>query len=176
MRENKDIRLFFALWPSEALRERLHDAANGVPTEGAVRRVPRNNLHLTLHFIGNVYFEEMICLQRQARRVRADRFGFDIDCQGSFRKPRVAWLGCREAPAALGELQAQLGRQLRLCAYQPESRRYHPHVTVARKIEPVIDSAQFKPIRWAVTEFALVEVQQLENGVEYRVVETYPLK
>jgi len=176
MRQEKDIRLFFALWPDKALRERLHDAANGVPIEGAARRVPRNNLHLTLHFIGNAYFEEMICLQRQARRVWADKFSFDIDCQGSFSKPRVAWLGCGRAPTALGELQGQLGRQLRLCDYQPESRRYHPHVTVARKIEPVTDSAQFEPIPWAVTEFALIEVQQIENGVQYRVVETYPLK
>ncbi|MCP4334025.1 MAG: hypothetical protein GY785_15310, partial [Gammaproteobacteria bacterium] len=91
-------------------------------------------------------------------------------------KPRVAWLGCRQASAALGELQAQLGRQLRLCGYQPESRRYHPHVTVARKIESLTESAQFEPIPWAVTEFALVEVQQLENDVQYRIVETYPLK
>ena len=176
MREKKDIRLFFALWPGDALRERLHEAANGVSIEGAARRVPRNNLHLTLHFIGNTYFEEMICLQRQAGRVWADKFTFDIDCQGSFSKPRVAWLGCRQASAALGELQAQLGRQLRLCGYQPESRRYHPHVTVARKIEPVSDSVQFEPIAWTVTEFALIEVQQLESGVQYRVVETYPLK
>ncbi len=176
MRKEKDIRLFFALWPDEALRERLHDTANRVPIEGAARRVPRNNLHLTLHFIGNVYFEEMICLQRQARRVRADKFRFDIDCQGSFSKPRVAWLGCRDAPAALGELQAQLGRQLQLCGYQPEARRYHPHVTVARKIGPVTDCGPFGPIPWTVTEFALIEVEQLDNGVQYRVVESYPLQ
>jgi 2'-5' RNA ligase len=176
VRETKDIRLFFALWPDDDLRKRLRDAADGIPIEGAGRRVPQDNLHLTLHFIGNIYFEEMVCLQRQARRVRADNFSFDIDCRGSFNKPRVAWLGCRDAPAALGELQAQLGRQLQLCAYRPEARRYHPHVTVARKIAPLTDNAPFEPISWKVTEFALVEVQQLDKGVQYRVVETYPLQ
>jgi 2'-5' RNA ligase len=176
VREKKDIRLFFALWPDEALRERLHDVAGEVPVEGAARRVPRENLHMTLHFIGNVFFEEMTCLRRQARRVRADNFRFDIDCQGSFSKPRVAWLGCRDAPAAVAELQAQLGRQLKLCGYQPEARRYHPHVTVARKIEPTSDRLRFEPITWMVTEFALIKVRQLENGVQYRVVETYPLQ
>lgn len=175
MRENKDIRLFFALWPGEALRERLHSAANSVPTQGSARRVAHDNLHLTLHFIGNVYFEEMVCLQRQASRVRADKFQFDIDCQGFFNKPRVAWLGCTAASAALEELHAQLGRQLRLCGYQPEKRPYHPHVTVARKIGPVTGSGQFEPIPWMVTEFSLIEVQQIENGVQYRVVENYPL-
>ena len=175
MRDKKDIRLFFALWPGEALRERLHDAANGIPMADPARRVAYGNLHLTLHFIGNVYFEEMVCLQRQASRVKAEKFHFDIDCQGFFSKSRVAWLGCAEAPAALDELHAQLGRQLQLCGYQPEKRRYHPHVTVARKIGPVTDAWQSEAIPWAVAEFALVEVQQLENGVQYRVVETYPL-
>jgi len=52
VRENKDIRLFFALWPGEALRERLHGAANSIPTQGSARRVAHDNLHLTLHFIG----------------------------------------------------------------------------------------------------------------------------
>jgi len=175
VRENRDIRLFFALWPDEALRERLHGAANSISIAGAARRVVRNNLHLTLHFIGNVYFEEMVCLQRQASRVKADKFQFDIDWQGSFSKPRVAWLGSGAVSGALGELQAQLGRQLQLCGYQPEARDYHPHVTVARKIDAVSDSGPFEPIPWMVTEFALIEVQQLANGVQYRVVETYPL-
>jgi len=175
VREQKDIRLFFALWPDEALRGRLHGAAKGIPIAGAARRVPRNNLHLTLHFIGNVYFEEMVCLQRQARRVRADPFRFDIDCQGYFSKPRVAWLGCEKVPAALEARQAQLGRQLRLCASRPEKRRYHPHVTVARKIARAAGNAQFEPIAWEVSEFALIEVKQIDSGVQYCVVETYPL-
>ena len=175
MRESKDIRLFFALWPNETLRGRLHATANDISIEATARRVPRNNLHLTLHFIGNVYFEELACLQRQARRVSVDKFRFDIDCQGFFSKPRVAWLGCREVPAALDELQAQLGRQLRLCGYEPEKRRYHPHVTVARKIDSAGDAEEFDPISWMVGEFALIEVQQVPRGVQYRVVETYPL-
>jgi 2'-5' RNA ligase len=176
VREKKDIRLFFALWPDEDLRARLSAAADGIAIEGAARRVPANNLHLTLHFVGNVYFEEMVCLQRQAGRVRAESFRLDIDCQGSFKKPRLAWMGCSDAPAALGELQAQLGRQLQLCGFQSEARPYHPHVTVARKTEPLVEGGPLEPVTWMVTEFALIEVQQLENGVQYRAVETWPLQ
>ena len=137
--------------------------------------MPASNLHVTLHFIGNVYFEEMACLQEQARRVRSDHFRFEIDCPGSFRKPRVAWLGCREAPAELFELQLRLGRELQGCGFQPEKRPYHPHVTVARKIESPPGGGRFEPIRWDVNGFSLIEVQQRESGVQYHVVETYPL-
>ena len=30
-------------------------------------------------------------------------------------------------------------------------------------------------IPWAVENFALIEVRQIDNGVQYRVIETYPL-
>jgi 2'-5' RNA ligase len=175
VRQSKDVRLFFALWPPTALRRQLHEAACAIPLAAGARRVPRSNLHLTLHFIGNVYFAQMDCLQAVARRVDARRFRLDLDCQGFFARPRVAWLGCREIPSALVDLHRELGARLRSCDYQPELRPYHPHVTVARKTGPISTAVGFDPLCWAVNEFALVEVQAVENGVHYRVVETYPL-
>jgi 2'-5' RNA ligase len=175
VRENKDIRLFFALWPDAALRARLHRASNTISVERPARRVPHYNLHLTLHFIGNVLFGKMDCLRQQARLVEAAAFELSIDRQGHFSKPRVAWLGCREIPAGLREMHEQLGQRLQLCDYRPEARHYNPHVTVARKIGAIVDSASFAPIAWKVEAFSLVEVRQVENGVQYRVIETFPL-
>ena len=180
MREKKDIRLFFALWPDAALRQRLQEAATSIPVEAGGRRVPGANLHLTLHFIGNVYFEQMECLKAAARSVSTSGFDLTLDVQGYFKKPRVAWLGCGNPPAALGDLHRQLGRRLQTCEYQPEVRPYHPHVTVARKCGSIAADACFAPIDWPVTEFALVEVQAIKaksitKGVQYRAVETYPL-
>ena len=175
MREKKDIRLFFALWPDDVLRDQLHRAGNTVSVERPARRVPYSNLHLTLHFVGNVFFAQMDCLRQQARLVKADAFGLDIDCQGYFSRPRVAWLGCREIPAALNKLHERMGQCLQSCDYKPEARQYNPHVTVARKIGTITESASFAPITWKVDSFSLVEVCQIENGVQYRVIETYPL-
>jgi 2'-5' RNA ligase len=175
VREKKDIRLYFALWPQEALRQRLHEAAATIAVDSRGRRVPRANLHLTLHFIGNVYFAQMECLQRAARLVRAAAFDLTIDQQGYFNKPRVAWLGCSNPPAALDNLHWQLGRHLQSCEYRPEARPYQPHVTVARKIGPIGAESGFAAVDWRVTEFALIEVRAIENGVQYRAVETYPL-
>jgi 2'-5' RNA ligase len=175
VREKKDIRLYFALWPQETVRLRLDAAAATIAVDSQGRRVPRANLHLTLHFIGNVYLAQMECLQRAARLVRAAAFDLTIDQQGYFNKPRVAWLGCSNPPAALDDLHQQLGRHLQICDYEPEVRPYQPHVTVARKIGPIAAEADFAAVDWRVTEFALIEVRTIENGVQYRAVETYPL-
>jgi len=175
VREKKDIRLYFALWPQETVRQHLHAAAATIVVDSRGRRVPRDNLHLTLHFIGNVYFAQMECLQQAARLVRASAFDLTIDRQGYFNKPRVAWLGCRNPPAALNDLHQQLGRHLQICDYDPELRPYQPHVTVARKIGPIAAETGFAAVDWCVTEFALIEVRAIDNGVQYRAVETYPL-
>ena len=180
MREKKDIRLFFALWPDEALRLRLQEAAITIPVAAGGRRVSSSNLHLTLHFIGNVYFEQMDCLQAAARCVSASGFDLTLDVQGCFKKPQVAWLGCGNPPAALGDLHRQLGERLQTCNFRPEARPYHPHVTVARKSSLMAADACFAPVNWPVTGFALIEGQAIKaksitKGVQYRAVETYPL-
>lgn len=175
MRLKKDIRIFFALWPDEELRKQLQQTAELMTVTRPGRRVPIYNLHLTLHFIGNVSFDEMECLQHQARQLRADGFEFTIDCHGYFKKPRVAWLGCSEIPATVSVLQQKLGRRLQKCDYQPEKRRYNPHVTVARKINQSPGTFEFVPLNWQVDSFVLIESRATNSGVKYEVVETYPL-
>jgi 2'-5' RNA ligase len=175
MRDNKDLRIFFALWPDAVMRKQLANASNSIPVERPARRVPDYNLHLTLCFIGNVYRDQLVCMQQQARLIEAKGFEFDIDCQGHFSKPRVAWLGCREIPDALQDLHHQLGQGLRHCDYQPESRRYHPHITVARKIKSIPACSNFEPMRWRVDKFGLIESRSIESGVEYQVIDSYDL-
>jgi len=175
MRAQKDIRLFFALWPDAALRASLQDAADSIRLDGAARRVPAANLHLTLHFIGNVYFDDMACMRSNARLVEASAFQLCIDRQGCFARPRVAWLGCSDIPEALVDLHRQLGARLQSCGYRPEARPYHPHITVARKVESIEDDPGFAPLSWRVESFALIEVRADAKGVQYHVVESWPL-
>jgi len=175
MRERKDIRIFFALWPDRDLRKRLSRTARMMPVEPPSRRVPDYNLHLTLHFIGNVLFDELDCLQRAARQLAAPRFELAVDCHGHFAKPRVAWLGCSEVPEALQIMHRQLGEYLQPCGYRPEKRRYNPHVTVARKIKTAPMMESFEPLRWKVDNFVLIESRTVDGGVKYEVIETYPL-
>lgn len=175
MREKKDTRIFFALWPDDTVRSRLAGIAAGIALNRPARRVPTYNLHLTLHFIGNVYYEERDCLQQAAHGVHGNSFDLVIDNGGYFARPRVGWLGCSELPVALAELHESLGKALRDCNYRPEKRAYQPHVTFARKLAQVPAVPEFAPLTWSVGEFVLIESVAVDNGVQYRVIETYPL-
>lgn len=175
MSKKKDIRIFFALWPDAVTRAGLAERARLLRLERPARPVPDYNLHLTLHFIGNVDFEQLACLQQRARRAEGEPFELTIDAHGYFRGARVAWLGPGDTPGALARLHAGLGDELSACGYRPEARRYSPHVTVARKLVRATAIEAFEPLRWKVDNFVLVESRAVETGVRYEVIETYPL-
>jgi 2'-5' RNA ligase len=174
MRDKKDIRLFFALWPDEEVREHIGAFVDTIPAETG-RVVPRYNWHMTLHFIGNTTFDEKACLDRQARKVQANAFDLTIDQTGFFKKSKVFWLGCENSPKALFDLQQNLGKKISQCEYGPETRPYSPHITVARKVTEKPEFKLSSKIPWYVDRFVLIESVSEPGGVRYRVVETYPL-
>ena len=168
-------RIFFALWPGAATRKALQQVVESVTIERPARRVPVYNLHLTLHFIGNVSCQRAQEMRSAARAVRADLFDLTMDRIGHFRAPRVAWLGPAATPSALTRLHATLAAALAPCGYRAERRRYTPHLTFARKIDMAPPAASFAPVEWRLEDFVLLRSRIVDNGVQYEVAETYPL-
>lgn len=174
MRQTKDIRLFFALWPDENVRQEISNCLKLLPANSG-RVVPRYNWHMTLHFIGNTTFAEKDCLHSQAKKIKAKPFDLRIDCVGYFKKPKVFWLGCQQPPGALFELQKNLGMLISECDYRPETRPYSPHVSVVRKVIEKPAMTSLDSIDWHVDRYVLIESVAEANGVRYRVVEEYAL-
>jgi len=175
MREVKDLRLFFALWPDNDVRNQIDAFMHGFRKQ-AGRVVPRYNWHMTLHFIGNTSFVEKECLDRKAKLVSGKPFELCIDQTGYFKKPKVFWLGLERAPEALFNLQKNLGNEISQCQYQPEERAYSPHITVARKVQKLPDLNPPAGITWHIDRFVLIESVSEANGVRYRVMEEYLLR
>lgn len=94
-------------------------------------------LHVTLCFLGEVPESE---LPRVAERVRAAAlrhapFALELTSAGCFpdaARPRVLWLGVGGDSAALAALEADLRQSLSGFVSAPETRDYHPHLTLAR--------------------------------------------
>jgi len=138
-------RLFLGLWPSARTRAQIVDNANAWQwTDGARRTLPER-LHITLHFIGNV----------EPERVPALREGLALDWTGcALELDRaevwpggIAVLEAGEVPAPLADLHARLGEALSRLALPVETRRFRPHVTLARKAQGAHAPAP-AAIRW----------------------------
>lgn len=167
-------RLFFALWPNETVRQQLVEACAQIANVRGQRSVLPGNLHLTLHFLGNIELSRVDCFRQQAEIVSADRFSLEINRMGYFKKPRVLWLGCEQLPDQLIQLHASLGAQIQACGFRQEQRPYHPHITMARKLTQAPPSIPIKPIEWDVNEFVLIQSFTHAAGVEYRVKQAFP--
>jgi 2'-5' RNA ligase len=167
------MRLFFALWPGEAVRRALAGVAGPLAQLASGRPVPAANLHLTLAFLGEVAADRIVDLHEAAGTVRVARFEVVLDQVGSFRAARVAWAGASRMPAALASLQSSLDAALRARGFKLEDRAFAAHVTLARKIEKPVPRAAMPPIRWRPRDFALVHSQP--GTGRYAVVESWPL-
>jgi len=154
-------RLFFALWPSPEVRERLAAVDTELPARHG-RPVHPQDRHITLVFLGEVGPERRSCAEQAADRVRADRFELEIDHRGYWRRPRILWCGPSRTPDALLRLVESLQRELAVCGFEPETRPYAPHVTLARKSPPAAAGPLSRAIPWRVEE--LVLVRSVEGG------------
>lgn len=100
------------------------------PTPG-LRLVPSDQMHLTLHFIGEANIEPVA-----AALATVLVLPFEIQIQHVGRFPptgraNVLWAGVRESLELL-DLHAAVGNALATTGFQPESRTYAPHITLAR--------------------------------------------
>lgn len=168
-------RLFFALWPDQHVRTEIQSFASQLSI-GTARLVAPSNTHITLAFLGNIDDETRVALIRGANQICIKPFSLTLDRLGWWKKPKIAWLAPTDYPPELPLLASDLVSLARSCGVSLEDRPYRPHLTLVRKLaQPLIDS-QVPPIFWNIKEFCLVESNSTEEGVEYQVKESWPLK
>lgn len=167
-------RLFFALWPDEAVRARLWRALGKVPLKDG-KRVAAENLHITLVFLGPVTADQRSCVESVAAAVQGKGFRLTLDRIGHWPKPRVLWAGSSAAPAELLALVQALTEGLKRCGFTPEARPFQAHLTLARKVSRVKPGLIMEPVAWQVDRFCLVRSLTLPEGAKYEVVASWPL-
>jgi RNA 2',3'-cyclic 3'-phosphodiesterase len=175
-------RLFTAIDLPEEVRETIADIGSDLP---GARRVPPDQLHLTLRFIGEVDEGTFAAVRSSLRAVEATGFSLALRGVGHFppgRRPRVLWVGLAEC-APLLELQKEVERALTGAGIPSEARRFSPHLTLARlkdtppeKVDALEDRCrQFSAGPFPVTQFYLYSSTLTRSGAIHAREETYPL-
>lgn len=171
---NEVERLFFALWPDEAVRAQLgHLARNLVHKDG--RPVAAENLHITLVFLGSVTAERRGCTEAVAGRIQGKAFRLTLDRIGHWPKPRILWASPGDMPAELLALVRDLSEGLKTCGFMPETRPYQAHLTLARKVSRARSGLTMAPVAWDIDRFCLVRSLTLPEGAKYEVLASWPL-
>lgn len=171
-------RLFFALWPEEDIACRLDEAAGEAQKILGGRRLRRENLHLTLSFLGEVAPMRIEALGRIADALQPAAFRLCLDHGRCLERKMLYWAAASVVPAGLRELVAMLDARLKAAAFRTETRAFVPHVTLLRNARcGLADSASAVPlgIEWPVHDFVLAESELRPQGASYRILQRWPL-
>jgi 2'-5' RNA ligase len=161
--------LFFALWPPPETAAALHAWAEML---GGGKLVKRENIHLTLAFLGEADPGRAI---GAAKRVRGQRHHLPIEEARFWKKNEIVWVGPREMPATLGALVKALHLELYRDEFILERRPFAAHVTLLRKASEPRVLPPLPAVAWPVGEFLLVRSRASARGPTYEPVERYPL-
>lgn len=178
------VRLFAALDIPDDIAARLMALMKGVP--GASWR-PRENLHLTLRFFGEVMepVADEIDAALSAAADATAAFELRLKGVGTFGSadPHALWIGA--APnAALSKLAADCEKAARRAGLKPEPHKFRPHVTLAylnnAPLERVHAFEQrlglFETAAFRVERFGLYSSQIRKSAPSlYRLEAEYPL-
>lgn len=132
------MRLFFAVPFGEETLDRLCAAQELLRARANRGRFsPRENLHLTLAFLGELPPSRLDALDRAVKSIPFPPFEAKFDRLGCFRRPggSIWWAGLRPTPQLLA-IQRSLSDALQREGFSLEDRRFVPHVTLARQVEP----------------------------------------
>ena len=172
-------RLFFALWPTDAVRERLAAEVHSRAALG--RAIPARNLHVTVVFLGAVPQERLADVQETARSVQKLTFGgrflLHLGRVEFWRRSNLVSLIAEQTPPELAAIVASLQSGLRERGFElREHDRFRPHVTLVRDVGRGPAAAAIAPVLWPVESFALVESKVGQRGSEYCVLEEWSLQ
>jgi 2'-5' RNA ligase len=128
------VRLFFALWPDQAVREQIIAATQSAVDAAGGRLIPPENYHPTLAFLGSVSALNFPAVRRAGRVTGFSTFTLTLARTGHWPQSRTVWLGPPACPEPLRALVAGLWEPLAAMGLSAANAGYKPHLSLARKV------------------------------------------
>lgn len=170
------MRLFYALWPDCATQQQWQQELAPLLAPLGGRRIPTENLHMTVAFLGEVRGDRMNELLRLGDDLALDPVSLRLDRIEYWKKAGLACLRPSETPAGLARLAGQLNTGLQLSGFAVEQRSFKPHVTLVRNVAIATASLPVWPVlEWQAPALALVRSRPLADGSEYAVLREWAL-
>lgn len=182
-----DVRYFIAIALADEARERLMELQpTGLPGS---RLLGRDELHLTLHFLGELSPASKAAAVREAL-ADLEVPEFSITLQGVGRFPpdgpaQVLWAGVQPSQPLLALHQAVGTALAAAVGFRSESRPYSPHISLARLDQGVSSDAvgnflaRHKACRMELVrlwKFGIYSSRFIDNIPHYTEVASVPLR
>ena len=159
----------------------------------SVKWVDPDGIHLTLKFLGNVAADKIGKITKAMEEATRGIPSFNLKVRelGVFpnlRRVQVAWVGVQGEVDKLGQLQQRIESGLAPVGFAPESRKFSPHLTLARlrnqaslnerqSFGQLIATTKFEAVHGIkVDAISLVRSQLTREGAIYSRISSVSLK
>ena len=176
------MRFFVALPIPDSVAVRLLMMQGGVP---GARWQAREQLHLTLRFIGEVDGRDASDLDEVLSGIDAPAFDLQLHGVGQFgnKQPHNLWAAARPNDL-LDHLQRKVDTAIRRIGQPQDAHKFTPHVTLGRLRHPDLDKVREWLVthalatspEFAVDRFCLYSSKLTSDGSIYRIEKKYPLR
>ena len=185
----KLIRTFIALDTPETVTKVALSLQSSVKVNPkAVRWVRKENIHITLRYIGPTAPEEVEKINRLLSEIVGQNSDLSLNVSGTGcfpkkERPRILWLGVDGDVVELKLLVEMINSEMVQLGYPQEERNYSPHISIGRirypqKVTPDVTdflSAEYEPISWNIPKIIFYQSELLPSGAIYSILGTHNL-
>ena len=186
MDSEEKIRAFLALPLAEAFEVSVRPLMGKLKAQfPEVKWVDPSQIHLTLHFFGDIHLREVEKISRAvsplvqtAKPAQLLLRGVGAFPNGS--QPRIIWAGIEGEVEALALFHLKLESGLKQAGFRGEKRSFKPHLTLGRVREggkpPLLKNIELGPTEVKqISEIILYQSILSPAGPHYETLQTFPL-
>lgn len=170
------MRVFFALWPDADSQRHWQQALTAPLQFFPGRRLPPENLHLTLAFLGETAADRIPALIRLGDDLPTAAIDLRFDHLECWPQAGVAVMRASQIPAALRRLHGQMHSGLQQLGWPQEKQKFKPHITLAREVRVRAPQLPLWPVlEWQAPTLALLRSRLQPQGAQYALLHSWPL-
>lgn len=176
---------FIGIEIPQEIKEQLFTFSNQcTPKEVYKHWTHLSDFHITLSFLGAISEKELEVVKQSLVKIKRmatfEAKIIKLSTFGAQKRPRVFFAEV-EKTKSLVQLYTAVQNEMHTIFKQKEQRTFTPHITIAKKWNPLFDWSDFQmndllklPIAFTVKTVHLFQVQPKQNP-KYRVIKTYNL-
>ncbi len=184
------VRSFIAVNLNPDIKEYLSSLqANLNVPETKIKWVEKNNLHLTMEFLGYISLEQTELIKLILKKISSRHSPFIIKLSSNIgifptcQMPRIIWVGIKEGVNQLNELYNSIENNLSNKGFPRENKEFSSHITIGRvkfirdttNFIKILKSIEVNNFSQEVGSIDLMESKLTPNGPIYNITAKLPL-
>ena len=179
------MRCFISIEIPEHAKSRVFHEFENLKTKNLFKGkfVEKENLHLTLKFLGKITNEELEEIKKRLKEIKFEKFDCHVGKTGFFKnKSHIKVIWVELISKNLKELQKKINKTT--LDFLTDNKKFNSHLTIAR-VKSIPDKSRlinevkkihFKKLGFEINEFVLMKSELFPEGPKYKIIEKFKLK